>query len=78
MYRATISVDDKTGIIKKCFAPEDKDIKGKASYKVKGNKEAVFEITAQDSVGLRTVLNSITKMLSVIETSAFHSAKGKK
>lgn len=67
MYRATISVDDKKQVIKKCFIPEDKDIKGKASYKVRGKNKVIFEITAQNSVVLRTVLNSITKMLTVIE-----------
>jgi len=67
MYKATISVDDKKGIIKKGFASEDKDIKGKASYNVKGSKRVVFEIKAVDSIALRTVLNSITKMLTVIE-----------
>ncbi|MBS3132625.1 hypothetical protein J4470_00655 [Candidatus Woesearchaeota archaeon] len=68
MYKATISVDDRKGIIKKGFAPEDKGIKGKAGYAVKGGKgRVVFEITARDSIALRTVLNSITKMLTVIE-----------
>ena len=67
MYKATISVDDRKGLIKKSFAPEDKDIKGKASYKVKGHRKIIFEITAIDSIALRTVLNSITKMLTVIE-----------
>ena len=67
MYRATISVDDEKGIIRKCFAPEDKSIKGRASYRLRGGRRAVFEIMAEDSVALRTVLNSITKMLTVIE-----------
>ena len=67
MYKATISVEDPKGTIKKCFAPEDKEIKGKASYKLTGERNIVFEIAAQDSTGLRTVLNSITKMLTVVE-----------
>lgn len=68
MLNATISVDDRAKVIGKCFAAEDRDIKGKASYAVKSQKgRAVFEIKAEDSVALRTVLNSITKMLTVIE-----------
>lgn len=68
MLEATISVDDEKGLLLKCFAAEEKDIKGKASYAVKSQKgKAVFEITAEDSVALRTALNSITKMLTVIE-----------
>jgi tRNA threonylcarbamoyladenosine modification (KEOPS) complex Pcc1 subunit len=68
MYKAIISVDDSKGVIRKAFASEDRDIKGKASYEVKeGGGKIVFEITARDSTALRTVLNSITKMLTVIE-----------
>ncbi len=68
MLDATISVDDEKGLLLKCFAAEDKEIKGKASYTVKSRKgKAVFEITAGDSVALRTAMNSITKMLTVIE-----------
>ncbi len=68
MLDATISVDDEKGLLLKCFAAEDRDIKGKASYTVKSRKgKSVFEITAEDSVALRTLLNSITKMLTVIE-----------
>ena len=36
-------------------------------YIYKGKGRVVFEITARDSIALRTVLNSITKMLTVIE-----------
>jgi len=71
MLSATIEVRDTRGLIRKCFAPEDKQIKGKAEYTVvsKGGK-AYFHISASNSIGLRTVLNSITKMLTVIEKSA--------
>ncbi len=68
MCEATISVDGRKGLVLKCFASEDRAIKGKASYVVKSQKgKAVFEMKAEDSVALRTVLNSITKMLTVIE-----------
>ena len=68
MYSATISARDSKGIIEKCFASEDKAIKDKAKYTVtKHGNKVLFEIHANDSIGLRTVLNSITKMLTVIE-----------
>ncbi len=68
MLNATISVSDEEGLLLKCFAAEDKKIREKASYTVKSQKgNAVFEIKAEDSVALRTILNSITKMLTVIE-----------
>lgn len=68
MYNATITTDIDPKLIEKCFAPEDKQIKGKASYTVKRNSNnIVFEIKAKDSIALRTATNSITKMLTVIE-----------
>ncbi len=68
MMDATISVNDEKGLLLKCFAAEDRQIKGRASYTIKSQKgKAIFEINAEDSIALRTVLNSITKMLTVIE-----------
>ncbi len=68
MYEATVSVDGRKGLVLKCFASEDRAIKGKASYVVKSQEgKAIFEVKAEDSIALRTVLNSITKMLTVIE-----------
>ena len=67
MLKASITVTD-NGLIAKSFIPEDKVIKDKASYKVvRKGKTTVFELTAANSTDLRTVLNSITKMLTVIE-----------
>lgn len=68
MLSATITADDKDGLVAKSFAAEDREIKGKASYAVahRGGK-TVFTIRAEDSTALRTVANSITKMLTVIE-----------
>ena len=68
MLKASIAADDRGGVIRKCFASEDREIKGKAEYDVvKRGSKVVFEVSAVDSVALRTVLNSITKMLTVIE-----------
>ena len=68
MYHSTILKNDPKGIIVRSFIPEDKNIKNRASYTVKSVEgKAVFNITAHDTIALRTVLNSITKMLTVIE-----------
>ncbi|MBI2145377.1 hypothetical protein HYU18_03590 [Candidatus Woesearchaeota archaeon] len=67
-YNATIFVDSEGGLISKVFAAEDRNIKGKASYKLeKTANGAKFSIDAEDSIALRTALNSITKILTVIE-----------
>jgi len=67
MYSACIQAEDPE-LIFKVFAPEDRSIQGRAQYEIKKKKgKAVFEIKAKDSVALRTMLNSITKMLTVIE-----------
>ncbi len=67
-YKATIKTADNGAIIQKAFAAEDRQIKEKASYNVeKAGKGAIFQIEAKDSTSLRAILNSITKILTVIE-----------
>ncbi len=67
-YEATVRVKGDSSLIQKVFAAEDTAIKGKASYKLKKTPEGIaFAVQAEDSVGLRTALNSITKVLTVIE-----------
>ncbi len=67
-YTAAITVKGDTDLIKKVFAAEDTQIKDKASYKIKKNPAGIaFAVEAEDSIGLRTALNSITKVLTVIE-----------
>ncbi|MBI2176261.1 hypothetical protein HYU40_02835 [Candidatus Woesearchaeota archaeon] len=67
-YESTISVKGDSELISKVFASEDREIKGTASYKVKKSRDGVtFAVEAEDSIGLRTALNSITKVLTVIE-----------
>ncbi|MFH1181553.1 MAG: KEOPS complex subunit Pcc1 [Candidatus Woesearchaeota archaeon] len=67
MYSATITSDNPDLVIK-CFSCEDKSIQGRAEYSIaKKGEKAVFEIKAEDSTALRTALNSITKLLTVIE-----------
>ncbi|MBI2580630.1 hypothetical protein HYV85_02375 [Candidatus Woesearchaeota archaeon] len=67
-YAAAITVKGDVDLIKKVFAAEDTRIKDKASYKIKKTPAGItFAIEAEDSMGLRTVLNSITKVLTVVE-----------
>lgn len=67
-YRASITVKGDGTLISKVFAAEDGSIKDKASYRLKKTADGVaFSIEAEDSVGLRTALNSITKILTIIE-----------
>lgn len=67
-YETTVRVKGDSSLIQKVFASEDTAIKEKASYKLKRTPEGiVFAVQAEDSIGLRTALNSITKVLTVIE-----------
>lgn len=67
-YEAVILVHKDPGLIAKCFGPEQKNIKNRSQYTVKKNKNNVeFKIKAKDAVALKTVMNSIIKMLEVIE-----------
>ena len=67
-YKSLISVKGDSELISKVFASEDREIKDKASYKIKRSRDGVtFIVEAKDSIGLRTALNSITKVLTVIE-----------
>ena len=67
-YAAAITVKGDAELVQKVFAAEDKQIKDKASYKIKKTDSGItFAVEAEDSIGLRTVLNSITKVLTVIE-----------
>ena len=67
-YKAVINVTGDADLIQKVFTAEDTQIKDKASYRIKKSKNnIVFTVGAEDSTGLRTALNSITKVLTVIE-----------
>lgn len=67
-YKSLISVKGDSELISKVFAAEDRKIKEKADYKIKKSGDGVtFAVEAEDSTGLRTALNSITKILTVIE-----------
>lgn len=69
MYKASISTELD---VYDAFRAELKDVKGdRSEYRIKKTgKGTEFEIKAKDSVALRAVLNSITKLLSVHEKMA--------
>lgn len=51
----------------KCFKPEEGKQK-RSTYKTKKEKDHVlFEIKAEDSTALRSIMNSITKLLTIYE-----------
>ncbi|MFH1212140.1 MAG: KEOPS complex subunit Pcc1 [Candidatus Woesearchaeota archaeon] len=65
---AKITVKHDGEKIRKLFAAEKEFENNRAGYSVaKKGKGAVFTIKANDSVALRAMLNSITKMLTVFE-----------
>lgn len=62
----TIGFDER---ILDVFAQEDKQI-GRASYTISTqNDTIVFDISAEDAAALRTIMNAITKLLSIWEDS---------
>ena len=68
MYEATITATITPSLVQKCFAQEEKDIQGRAEYTIASKGDTVtFAITAKDSTALRTAMNGITKILTVIE-----------
>ena len=68
MYTATIRVDADPDVIEKCFRSEDKAFAERSIYDVQKDKKGVtFTVTAQDATALRAHLNTIAKMLLIIE-----------
>lgn len=67
-YEAVIRVHKDPDLIIKCFGPEQKSIRDRSQYTIRKDKNSVeFNIKAKDVVALKTVLNSIIKMIEVIE-----------
>jgi tRNA threonylcarbamoyladenosine modification (KEOPS) complex Pcc1 subunit len=66
---AEIIVTEDVHNIQKLFEAEEKAFDNqRAGYELKKNKDAlVFKITAEDSIALKAVLNSITKLLIVYD-----------
>ena len=66
-YRAQVSVEGDAALITKVFSAEDTSIKDSAYSLARTAKGVTFKVSAADSIGLRTTLNAITKVLTVIE-----------
>ncbi|MFP4568064.1 MAG: KEOPS complex subunit Pcc1 [Candidatus Woesearchaeota archaeon] len=71
MFKATIVVSEGAGDLEKLFSFEDKVFQNeRASYKTSLEGGVLtFFVEARDSVALRSVLNTISKLLSVYEKS---------
>ena len=69
MLKAKIFVDYDAEILEKIFSMEEKEFSNeRASYRVSKKKDLLeFDVEAKDSVALRSVLNTITKILTVYE-----------
>jgi len=69
MLESTITITENRFDIHKLFSFEDKEFKNeRAKYELKLKKDKlIFEIKAKDSNALRSVLNTITKLLSIYE-----------
>ena len=69
MLKASISVQEDCFEIEKLFSFEDKEFQNqRAKYTTKKEKDTLtFLVEAKDSTALRSVLNTITKLLSVYE-----------
>jgi len=69
MLKATITVKEDSEELNKLFEFEDKEFQNeRASYETKLTEEGLkFIAEAKDATALRSVLNTITKLLSVHE-----------
>ena len=66
MYNSTITVKHDAGL-ERLFSVEEKDF-GRGRYTInKDSKNIVFDVEADDTTALKTVLNTIIKILTVWE-----------
>lgn len=68
MLKATLEIEDKEGLVKAFKSEEKKFANNRAEYDLEErNGVVLFHVKAKDSVALRSVLNTITKLLSVYD-----------
>jgi len=69
MLSASITINENLSELDKLFSFEDKVFSNeRAKYNIVRSKDFLkFEIVAEDSVALRSVLNTITKIITVHE-----------
>ena len=67
MYSSTIVITHDVDALDKLFASEDNDL-GRSSFKItKETDKLTINIMAEDAVALKTVMNTIAKILIVWE-----------
>jgi len=70
-FTSIIEIKDKKSIIKAyqdALAPEAESGLGRASYKLKINKDKlIIEITAEDATAFRAVMTSLTGLMSLVD-----------
>ena len=68
MFSALIKSEENVDIVEGVFKLEDKSMKDRASYEVvKSGDRVEFHVSASDSVAFRAMLNSICKLLVVVD-----------
>jgi tRNA threonylcarbamoyladenosine modification (KEOPS) complex Pcc1 subunit len=69
MLKAKITIEDSEGHLEKLFSFEDKKLSNeRAEYNISRIGETIeIDVTANDSVALRSVLTSITRVLTIDE-----------
>jgi tRNA threonylcarbamoyladenosine modification (KEOPS) complex Pcc1 subunit len=69
MLTATIKLEDQTEEIRKLFSFEDMELSnGRAKYEVlESGNDLIISVEAKDSVALRSILTSITRVLTINE-----------
>lgn len=69
MYTSSLVIDTDIDSLEKLLSVEDRDLgRSKFSF-TKNNNKLYIEMAAQDAVALKTVMNTISKVLIVWEKS---------
>ena len=79
MFLSKIEIKDKKNIIKAYYdalAPEAESGLGRASYKLKINKDKLtIDITAEDVTAFRAIMTSLTGLMSIVDASLKRTEK---
>ncbi|GIU69694.1 MAG: hypothetical protein KatS3mg002_0930 [Candidatus Woesearchaeota archaeon] len=69
MYTSSLIIDKDIDELEKLLSIEDKDL-GRSSFSInKKNDQLIIEMKAEDATALKTVMNTIAKVLLVWEKS---------
>ena len=79
MFLSKIEIKDKKNIIKAYYdalVPEAESGLGRASYKLKINKDKLtIDITAEDVTAFRAIMTSLTGLMSIVDASLKRTEK---